>query len=96
MDKTADRSLQSGTPFRVDVHPERDSVRVVPVGELDTATADELQTKLCELREAGFDRVVLDLRELEFLDSTGLRLLVVLGLSGAYVRLTSGSTTSTV
>lgn len=74
---SADRSLQTGVPFRVDVHPERDRVRVVPVGELDVGTADELEATLRELREADFARIVLDLRELEFLESAGLRVIVV-------------------
>lgn len=74
---TADRSLQTGAPFRVDVHPERDCVRVVPVGELDVGTAEELDATLRELREAAFARIVLDLRELEFVESAGLRVIVV-------------------
>lgn len=76
MVRTAARSPRSAR-FRVDLYPERDCVRVVPVGELDVATADELATKLHELREVGFHRIVLDLRELEFLGSAGLQLLVV-------------------
>jgi len=67
---------QRATPFRVDVHPERDVVRVVPVGELDLATAGVLEHELHELRSAGFDRVVLDLRELTFIDSSGIRVVL--------------------
>ena len=63
-------------PFRVDAHPERDAVRVVPVGELDLATAELLEKQLRELRSAGFQRVVLDLRELTFIDSSGIRIVV--------------------
>lgn len=63
-------------PFRVDVHPERDTVRVVPVGELDLATGELLEQQLHELHSAGFDRVVLDLRELTFIDSSGIRVVV--------------------
>jgi len=51
-------------------------VRVTPVGELDLATVDELQAWLQELRDAGFRRVLLDLRELTFIDSSGLRLVI--------------------
>jgi anti-anti-sigma factor len=64
--------------FRVDVVPERDSVRVVPVGELDLATVDEVSEQVRELHRAGFRRVVLDLREVSFMDSTGLRLILTL------------------
>ena len=67
---------QAARPFRVDVHPERDAVRVVPVGELDLATTKLLEKQLHELRSAGFDRVVLDLRELTFIDSSGIRVVV--------------------
>ena len=63
-------------PFRVDVLPARDHVRVVPVGELDMATVPELEQQLRELEDAGFAQVVLDLRELDFLDSSGIRLIV--------------------
>jgi anti-sigma B factor antagonist len=57
------------------VRPERDAVYVVPCGELDIATVDELAAQVRELGDAGFDRVVVDLRELTFLDLAGVRLL---------------------
>ena len=60
-------------PFRVDLHPERVAVRVVPVGELDLATSPQLERQLHELRSSGFGRVVLDLRQLTFIDSSGIR-----------------------
>jgi anti-anti-sigma factor len=65
-------------PFRIDVEPARESVRVAPVGELDIATVDKLGAEVARLRESGFDRVVLDLRSVRFLDSTGLRLVLEL------------------
>jgi anti-sigma B factor antagonist len=65
-------------PFRIDVEPARDSVRVAPVGELDIATVDKLRAEVERLREAGFNRVVVDLRGVRFLDSTGLRLILEL------------------
>ncbi len=64
------------TPFRVDIAPDRDAVRVCPVGELDLATVGRVGAHLDELAAAGFKRVVLDLRGATFLDSTGLRLIV--------------------
>lgn len=63
-------------PFRVDVHPERARVRVEPIGEVDLATADILREQLRELRESGFHEVVLDLRRVTFLDSTGIALIL--------------------
>jgi anti-sigma B factor antagonist len=65
-------------PFSCAVVPERDHVRVVPEGELDMASSPELEQTIRELRDAGFDHLVLDLRRLCFLDSTGLRLLLEL------------------
>jgi anti-anti-sigma factor len=47
------------------------TVRVV--GALDLATVPVLDDQLAELRGTGFRRLVLDLRGLDFIDSTGLR-----------------------
>jgi anti-sigma B factor antagonist len=62
--------------FRVDVHPERTVVRVAPAGELDLASVGVLELQLRELRDSGFDRIVLDLRGLTFIDSSGIALIV--------------------
>jgi anti-sigma B factor antagonist len=51
-------------------------VIVAPSGELDLATADRLADAIDELSIAGFDQIVLDLRAVSFMDSTGLRLVV--------------------
>jgi anti-sigma B factor antagonist len=50
-------------------------VRVTAAGELDLFTSGALQAQLDELRAAGFAHVVLDLRELTFMDSSGVRLI---------------------
>jgi anti-sigma B factor antagonist len=63
-------------PFRCEVDPDRESVIVRPVGELDLATAPIVDSQLSELVAAGFQSVVLDLRKLCFMDSTGLKLLM--------------------
>jgi anti-anti-sigma factor len=74
---TVDHQSYSGcAPFRVDVHPERDVVRVAPVGELDCAAVAQLQAQLDELRRSGFEHVVLDLRQLTFMDSSGVALIL--------------------
>ena len=62
--------------FGVEVCPARETVRVVPIGEVDLATVGEVRAAIDELADAGFERVVLDLREVTFLDSTGLRLML--------------------
>jgi anti-sigma B factor antagonist len=51
---------------------------VALTGELDIATAPQLERRLSELFGEGLSQLVLDLRRLAFIDSTGLR--VVLGL----------------
>src|SRR4051794_30364968 len=58
-------------PLRVGVAREDARVRVTVAGELDLATVDQLRTAL-ERAEADARELVIDLRGLEFLDSTGL------------------------
>jgi stage II sporulation protein AA (anti-sigma F factor antagonist) len=52
-------------------------IRVRPHGELDLSSVDELDGTLRELRQTGFDQIELDLSSLTFIDSTGLRLVLV-------------------
>ena len=66
------------TPFTISVVPNRDEVAVVPSGELDLASVDELERAVGELRSAGFQSIVIDLRGIDFIDSTGLRVLITL------------------
>ncbi len=63
-------------PFRVEVRPERERILVAPLGELDLSTVDELQTELEDALAADWRTVVLDLRGVSFVDSTGLGLLL--------------------
>jgi anti-sigma B factor antagonist len=63
-------------PFRCDVEPARDAVRVSPVGELDIVTVPLVEEQLAELWSVGFTQLVLDLRGVCFLDSTGVRMLL--------------------
>ncbi len=63
-------------PFAVDVQRRNDVAIVQPHGELDLATLETLRAALDGVENAG--RLVLDLRGLSFIDSTGLRLLVAL------------------
>jgi anti-sigma B factor antagonist len=69
---------QGRAPFHCPVIPERERVRVAPVGELDLATAPELRATIDELLGAGFDDVVVDLAGVTFLDSSGLHVLLAL------------------
>jgi anti-sigma B factor antagonist len=49
---------------------------VRPVGELDLDTAPQLEEALAGARAKGDRRLVLDMRRLTFMDSTGLRLVI--------------------
>jgi anti-sigma B factor antagonist len=60
----------------VTVRPDRDVVWIRPVGELDLVSAPDLRRDVRELIDVGFDRLVIDLRGVSFLDLTGLRLLL--------------------
>ncbi|HET9105095.1 MAG TPA: STAS domain-containing protein [Solirubrobacteraceae bacterium] len=64
--------------FAVEVWPDRETVCVRPVGELDLATVAELRERVLELVQAGFASVLIDLRRLSFIDVAGLRLLLQL------------------
>jgi anti-sigma B factor antagonist len=63
-------------PFRVEVRFIGSTARVTLTGELDLLTAPELERALERIAIGGAERVVLDLRALAFLDSTGLALIL--------------------
>jgi anti-anti-sigma factor len=67
---------RAGEDFDVRVEARDREVWVVPVGELDLDTAVELQESLGLAVRSDAAAVVLDLRELAFLDSTGLRVII--------------------
>jgi anti-sigma B factor antagonist len=61
-------------PFSCNVTPTGDHVVIAPRGELDMATAGALEAELRRAHEAGFSSILLDLRGLTFMDSSGLHL----------------------
>ena len=63
-------------PFRCEVVPAGASVYVRLIGELDLATVRTVEAQLNELWSLGFTRIALDLRDVRFLDSTALQLVV--------------------
>ena len=65
-------------PLSISVEHGRDEVMVVVVGELDLATADELGQAVAQVLAAAVTDIALDLRGVEVIDSTGLRMLLSL------------------
>jgi anti-sigma B factor antagonist len=62
--------------LRLDV-TEQDGVAVLAVhGEVDVSTAPQLRQRLVEMATSGSDHAVVDLDGVDFLDSTGLGVLV--------------------
>ena len=49
---------------------------IVVQGELDIATLPELEEAVARMRSEGLERLVIDLRELAFLDSMSIELLL--------------------
>jgi anti-anti-sigma factor len=62
--------------FSVEVRRERHAAIVVPRGELDIASAPALQAQLECVWQSGAEQVIVDLREVEFMDSTGLAVII--------------------
>jgi anti-sigma B factor antagonist len=63
-------------PFRCETGRDGQHAWVRPIGELDLDTAPLLDVELATARAGGAGTVVLDLRGLTFMDSTGLRLVI--------------------
>jgi anti-anti-sigma factor len=64
------------TELRCDVARNGTMAWVRPFGELDLDSVHRIESALEGLREEGCAHVVLDLRGLTFMDSTGLRLVI--------------------
>jgi anti-sigma B factor antagonist len=62
--------------FRVDVRTEGHAAVIVVRGELDLASSPALEEQLEQLWGSETKLLVIDLRELEFMDSTGLSIIV--------------------
>jgi anti-anti-sigma factor len=58
------------------VRTEGDVVHVCPFGEVDIDTAGQIRERLEKATAAGATHVVLDLRGVTFLDSTGLHMVL--------------------
>lgn len=62
--------------LRCDVVRNGQTAWVQPVGELDLDSVHRVESALEEIRGEGCPELVLDLRGLTFMDSTGLRLVI--------------------
>jgi anti-sigma B factor antagonist len=62
--------------FRVEAHSEDRAVVISVTGELDLASSPALEQQLERLAPTDTALVIVDLRALEFMDSTGLSVLV--------------------
>jgi len=63
-------------PFRCSIAQSDGATVLRPAGDLDLGSVPHLEKSLQGAVEAGARRVVVDLRGLEFMDSTGLTLLM--------------------
>jgi anti-anti-sigma factor len=61
----------------IQVHTEGDLYLISLVGELDMSNTEALDAELQRAEESSAGRIVLDLSGLEFIDSSGLELLVI-------------------
>lgn len=75
------------TPFEVKNEPLGQGIRLISVhGELDLDTAPQLEAPLDAAMSAGESSIVIDLSDCEFIDSTGIAVIV-----RAWQRLSGGA-----
>src|SRR3954452_13397439 len=67
----------NSSPFGVTIERRDSALHLALSGELDTSTAPRLEDDLHRVEAERPELIVLDLRDLSFLDSTGLRLLIM-------------------
>jgi len=63
--------------FTVQSNPEENKTTLTLSGRLDTGTSPQLQEKLEELLAEGTGDIILDLSDLEYISSAGLRVLLM-------------------
>lgn len=64
------------SPFDVTIEERGDRVHVILLGELDISNATRLEDDLRRVEAGSPELLIIDLSRLEFMDSTGLRLLI--------------------
>jgi anti-sigma B factor antagonist len=71
--------VSHASPFEIrSEREEDDGGRLILSGELDIATAPRVEEAARAMLAHGVSRLVIDLRELTFIDSSGLRMLIML------------------
>jgi anti-sigma B factor antagonist len=75
---TSDKDTFPGRPLGIHVRPHGDAVIVEATGELDVVSAEKFQTALEHVLVSDASSVVLDLSKLDFIDSSGLRALLII------------------
>ncbi len=63
-------------PLSVEKIVEGDRTIVSVAGEVDAASADRLRNAIIEVIDGGQSEVAVDMREVSFMDSSGLRVLI--------------------
>jgi len=66
------------SPLEIRSERHEDSGRLTIAGELDIATAPQVEQAVGAMLEEGVSELVIGLRDLTFIDSSGLRLLIAL------------------
>lgn len=69
-------SAPSPEYFRVDEVRDGDRLCLTLHGELDLESAPVLESKLLEAQDGNSKRIMVDLNHLQFMDSTGLRVIL--------------------
>jgi anti-anti-sigma factor len=64
------------SPLRIVVENESPVTRVALDGELDLSEADRMEHELLEVERSSPSILLIDLRDLTFIDSTGIRLVL--------------------
>jgi anti-anti-sigma factor len=75
-DTTGGSGPDGAAQFRVYSEPEAHGVRVCAQGEIDLATAGGVRREIERCVASGYKRVMLDLRAVTFIDSTGVHLVI--------------------
>jgi anti-anti-sigma factor len=71
--------MANSSSFAIDSQVQADSARMSVSGELDIATVGQLEAEVGSVLAQGIRALVLDLSGLTFIDSSALRLFIVLG-----------------